>query len=212
MTSVWNRDCIVISFVVAALLVVAGCGSNDEKNKNKDFFTSGDREADQRAEQRMAKTQQERGETQKGSDDKGDTKRPLFERLGGESGLNVIADDFLPRVLADPRVNWERKGVTRGGFSLERGKSVTWDASPANVEQLKKHLVQFLAVATGGPPKYDGLDMSQAHQGLHISNAEFDATIGDLKASLDKLGVKTDEQKELLSIIESTRNQVVTER
>src|SRR5689334_18622712 len=142
-------------FVLSALLL-AGCASEDNKNKDKDFFTSGDREADQRAEQRMAKTQQERGETQKGADDKGDTKRPLFERLGGESGLNVIVDDFLPRVLADPRVNWERKGVTRGGFSLERNKSVEWNASAANVEQLKKHLVQFLSVATGGPPKYDG--------------------------------------------------------
>jgi hypothetical protein len=36
--------------------------------------------------------------------------------------------------------------------------------------------------------------------------------VGDLKASLDKIGVPTEEQKELLSIIESTRPQVVTKR
>jgi len=194
------------------VLLLAGCGSNDEKNKNKDFFTSGDREADQRAEQRMAKDQQLRGETAKGKDDKGDTKRPLFERLGGETGVAQIVDDFLPRALADPRVNWERKGVERGGFTLSRGKSVEWQPTPENQQQLKKHIEQFLAVATGGPPQYDGKEMTDAHKALHISNAEFDATIGDLKATLDKLSVKTDEQKELLSIIESTRNQVVSER
>ena len=54
--------------------------------------------------------------------------------------------------------------------------------------------------------------MRQAHQGLVITNAEFDAAVGDLKATLDKLGMATPEQKELLSIIESTRPQVVEER
>src|SRR5689334_20689749 len=146
---------VIRTAICLTCILLIGCASEDNKNKNKDFFTSGDREADQRAEQRMAKTQQERGETQKGADNKGDTKRPLFERLGGETGVTQIVDDFMPRALADPRVNWERKGVQRGGFSLTRGKSVEWNASPANVEQLKKHIVQFLSVATGGPPNYD---------------------------------------------------------
>jgi hypothetical protein len=47
---------------------------------------------------------------------------------------------------------------------------------------------------------------------MHISNPEFDATIGDLKASLDKLQVPSKEQKELLSIVESTRPLIVQER
>src|SRR4051794_6696417 len=96
--------------LVVAIVTLAGCASEDKK-KEKDFFTSGDREADQRAEQRMSKEQQLRGETQKGADDKGNTKRPLFERLGGETGITQLVDDFLPRAMADPRVNWERKGV-----------------------------------------------------------------------------------------------------
>ena len=39
-----------------------------------------------------------------------------------------------------------------------------------------------------------------------------DIEIGDLKASLDKLQVPNKEQKELLSIIESTRPEIVTQR
>src|SRR5205085_1287012 len=113
---------------------------------------------------------------------------------------------------ADPRVNWERKGVTQGGLSLNRNKPVTWDASEGNVAQLKKHMNQFFALATGGPVKYDGEEMRPAHAGLHITNPEFDAAVGDLKASLDKLQVPNAEQKELLSIVESTRPQVVEER
>ena len=54
--------------------------------------------------------------------------------------------------------------------------------------------------------------MRPAHAGLHIGNPEFDAALGDLKASLDKLQVPNKEQKELLAIIESTRPQIVEER
>jgi hemoglobin len=120
-------------------------------------------------------------------------------------------DDFTVRALADPRVNWERKGVKRGGL-LTRSEPVAWNPTPQNVTTLKKHLVQFLALATGGPAKYDGGEMKNVHAGMRITNPEFDAVIGDLKASLDKLRVLDKEQKELLAIVESTRPQIVTER
>ena len=44
---------------------------------------------------------------------------------------------------------------------------------------------------------------------MHVTNAEFDATVGDLKATLDNLAIPTAEQKELLAIIESTRRSLV---
>jgi hemoglobin len=109
-------------------------------------------------------------------------------------------------------VNWERKGVKRGGISFSRGKSVEWSPSAENVAKLKKHLAQFISLATGGPATYEGGEMKNVHAGLHITNAEFDASVGDLKASLDKLQVPNQEQRELLAIIESTRPQVVAER
>lgn len=206
------------------LVSAAGCGSAEKEDK--DFFTSGNREADQRADQRMAKAEQLQGD--EADKDKGKTeevRKPgpnndvrerkdltLYERLGGDQGITAIIDDFTTRALADPRVNWERKGVKRGGFSLKRNESVEWQASAENVATLKKHMAQFLALATGGPAKYEGKDMAQAHADMRITNAEFDATVGDLKATLDKLGIPNQEQKELLAIVESTRPQVVVER
>ena len=47
---------------------------------------------------------------------------------------------------------------------------------------------------------------------MQISNPEFDAVVGDIKATLDKLQIPNEEQKELLAIIESTRPEIVTER
>ena len=207
---------VIPTILAAAILGLfsLGCGGGAEQKQNKDFFTSGDREADQRADQRMAKSEQLKGGGEGAGDKsaKAEDKKSLYDRLGGEKAIILIVDDFTPRVLDDPRVNFERKGVTRGGFSVHRGKSVAWTATPEQVQQLKKHFVQFISLATGGPAHYDGLEMKQAHSGLHITNAEFDASIGDLKASLDKVQIPNKEQKELLSIVESTRTQIAEER
>lgn len=200
---------LILSILLGSLALV-GCGNKDAEYR--DFFTSGSREADQRAEQRVAKTEQLRGEGKAGSGEGAPVKRSLYDRLGGEAGIQKIVDDFVVRVLADPRVNWERKGVERGGVLGFNEKSAEWSASEQNQQRLKKHLVQFFSLASGGPAKYEGRDMKEVHTGMKITNPEFDATVGDLKATLDKLLIPTEEQKELLAIVESTRVQVVEER
>ncbi len=219
----------VLLLLSSAMLILPGCRGAAKKQQNNEFFTSGSTAADQRASQRMAKSEQLAGNGE-GAGEKGtksttgtgasgtngpvkvEQKKALFDRLGGEAGLTAIVDDFTPRVLQDPRVNWERKGETRGGFSFHRGQSVTWKATPDNVAKLKQHLVQFLALATGGPAHYEGGEIKSVHADMHISNPEFDATVGDLKASLDRLQIANQEQKELLAIVESTRPEIVTER
>jgi len=220
------------SAVLLAFAVAGGCV--EKQKQDRGFFTSGNRDADQRAEQRIARDEQLKGNNSNGTgaggsaakdgkdtkgaspeggkDGKPDAKQTLYERLGGEQGIAKLVDDFVTRAMADPRVNWERKGVTRGGLSLKRNESVEWKHDDAKVAEMKKHIAQFLTLATGGPVDYDGEKMKQAHDGLHITNPEFDASVGDLKMSLDKLGVAVQEQKELLAIIESTRPQISEQR
>jgi hemoglobin len=230
----WIRHTLAI-MTVAMVLALTGCGGGGKaQQKNTDFFTSGSREADQRASQRMAKEEQLSG-TGEGAGEKNakkaetsssntnlfvngtnraaqvEGKLSLFDRLGGEAGISNIVADFTPRALQDPRVNWDRKGVKQGGL-LRGGKSETWVENPQSVEVLRAHMVQFLILATGGPAHYEGKEIKSTHAGMHISNPEFDAVMGDFKASLDKLRIPNKEQKELLSIVESTRPLIVTER
>jgi hemoglobin len=231
----WMVRSLAVLPLTLALAILSGCGGKAAQKKNSDFFTSGSREADQRASQRMAKEEQLSG-TGEGSGEKNvkkaevsesntnnmingtnmpaqaQGKLSLYDRLGREAGISNIVADFTPRALQDPRVNWDRKGVKQGGFSLHAGKPVTWDATPQNVQLLQNHLVQFLVLATGGPAHYEGKEIKTTHAGMHISNPEFDAVMGDLKASLDRLRLPNTEQKELLSIVESTRPLIVTER
>jgi hemoglobin len=195
-----------------SLLWICGCGG--DQKQNKDFYTSGSKEADQRADQRMAQAEQLKGEGPATGDKPAlsDVKKSLYDRLGGKDGLQAIADDFVTRAMADPRVNWKRIGVVQGGLSIHREKSEEWNSTPEAVAALKTHLAQFLALATGGPPLYQGKDIKEAHANMHITNDEFDASVGDLKATLDKLQIPNTEQKELLAIIETTRGQIVEER
>lgn len=128
--------------------------------------------------------------------------KSLFERLGGEPAVTAVVDDFVNRAAADPAVNFTRKGEGR-----------EWEATPENVATLKKHLTQFICVATGATDMtYEGKDMVITHAGMKITNAQFDAIAGDLKATLDKFNVPAQEQKELLDIVGTTRGQIVEEK
>jgi hemoglobin len=208
MNKIQNPATIALMFMTFTL---AGCGAG--QTGDREFHTSGSREADQRADQRMAKSEQLKGQGEGAGDKKSqEAKKTLYDRLGADKGIQAIVEDFVPRALADPRVNWERKGVTRGGLTIHRNQSVEWKPTEENQKTLKLHLAQFLALATGGPTTYEGKEMKPTHAAMHIANAEFDAAIGDLKATLDKQQIPNQEQKELLAIIESTRPQVVEER
>jgi hemoglobin len=200
---------VAMTFVIL-LQFASGCGENQKQNK--DFYTSGNKEADERADQRMAQAEQLKGGSEGSGDLLAPSKKSLYDRLGGAQGLQAIADDFVVRAMADPRVNWNREGVVHGGLSIHHEHSMQWDASPENVKALKLHLAQFLALASGGPTIYQGREMKDAHADLHITNDEFDASVGDLKATLDKMQVANTEQKELLAIVETTRGQIVEER
>jgi hemoglobin len=203
------------ALLAATLSVIAlsGCSTTAREEKDE-FFTSGSNEADQRAQQRMAKAEQlspQGKDKGQGGASQVEQRQTLYERLGGEQGLAAIVEDYIPRVLQDPRVNWTRKGVERGGL-LNRESGPVWQSNPQTLARLKKHMQQFLALATGGPAKYEGRQMVNVHQGMKITNPEFDAAVGDLKATLDHFKIADGEQKELLSIVESTRPQIVTER
>ncbi len=119
----------------------------------------------------------------------------LWDRLGGEKGVRKVVDDFVAAVAADPKVD-----ITRGGkYKLDALK----------VEDLKKKLVEMISEATGGPLKYTGKDMKTIHKGMGITDAEFDAAGGHLKAALEKNGVKPADTDAVMKVVGSTRKDIV---
>jgi hemoglobin len=209
-------------------LGIIGCGGGGTPKEDRDYYTSGSLEADQRAEQLMARDAQLKGgepddvsvqnkitgEEKTGPEGVplADEKKTLYDRLGGETGMASIVDDVVARWVADPQVNLERKGVQRGGLSFKRGESMAWQANGQTLEQFKQGVREFLSLKSGGPTQFAFGDLKSLTDDLHFTNAEFDAAIGDLKATLDKLQIPNQEQKELLALAESTRTQIVEDR
>lgn len=122
----------------------------------------------------------------------------LYDRLGGESVVRAVVEDFVSRVAADPAVNF-----------IRAGRPNEWQATPANLERLKQRLVEFVATIAGGPMQYQGKDMVTAHKGMAISNSEFDALAGHLRAALETKNVPRREREELINMFAGARGAIV---
>ena len=122
----------------------------------------------------------------------------LYERLGGVYAIATVVDDFIDRLMDDPRLNANPKvdeahhKVARAGF---------------------KYLVtEQVCAAAGGPQKYTGKSMLDAHAQLNISEQEWQAFLNDLQLTLDKFKVPERERNELFAIVESTKQDIVVRK
>jgi len=115
--------------------------------------------------------------------------RSLYERLGGKDGITAVVEDFVANVAADARI--------KGRFAK------------TNIPHLKQMLVDQICQATGGPCTYTGRSMPDAHKGMHITEAEFNALVEDLTRSLDKFKVGEREKTELLTALGGMKGQIV---
>lgn len=113
----------------------------------------------------------------------------LYERLGGKPAITAVVDDFIGNVAADTRINQRFGG--------------------ANIPRLKTRLVDQICEASGGPCKYTGQNMRDAHTGMKITDSEFTALVEDLVKSLDKFKVPAKEKNELLGALGGMKPDIV---
>jgi hemoglobin len=116
----------------------------------------------------------------------------LYQRLGGREGIAGVVGDFVTNQMADARVNARLKGM-----------------SPVQVEKFKSTFADQICDATGGPCAYLGRDMKTTHRGMHITDAEWNATVENLVKALDKYKVGAKEKSELLGIVGPMKADIV---
>ena len=113
----------------------------------------------------------------------------LYDRLGGKAAITAVIDEFVAKVAADNMIN---------------GRFATTD-----IPKLKRHLVDQVCAASGGPCVYTGRDMKTTHAGMRLTNADFNALVQDLVAALDKFKVGEREEQELLALLGPMRKDIV---
>ncbi len=115
--------------------------------------------------------------------------KSLYDRLGGLPAITAVVAEFVGNVAGDGRIN-------QRFFNTD-------------IENLKKQLTDFVCMASGGPCKYGGKDMTTAHAGMDLVDDEFTALVEDLVKALDKFKVPDKEKGELLGALGPLKPQIV---
>ncbi len=116
----------------------------------------------------------------------GDT---LYERLGGQPGVEVLVDRIIDKHLANPVV-----GTRFQNSDIERGRAMA---------------KQFFGAGSGGPNPYTGKTMLEAHRGMNISEQEFLVVVDDMMQAMDELGYEKNDRDEVLAIAYSLKDDII---
>jgi hemoglobin len=123
------------------------------------------------------------------------TKPSLYERLGGAYWIAILVDDFIDRILTDPRLE-----------ANPRVKQANERISKAGLKYL---VTEMTCWATGGPQTYTGRSMAESHRHLMVTESEWRSFMDDFQQALDTCKVGKPEQQELIAILESSKTAIV---
>ncbi|UUZ51565.1 group 1 truncated hemoglobin [Massilia sp. B-10] len=113
-----------------------------------------------------------------------------FQGLGGKPGIKQIVATFLPLIQADPRIKESFTDI--------------------DMKNLALRLEEQFCVLSGGPCAYQGKDMKEIHDGLNITNAQFNALAEDLQIAMEKVGVPSRFQNKLVAKLAPMQRDIVT--
>jgi hemoglobin len=114
----------------------------------------------------------------------------LYRELGGRDAIQRFTDDFYDRLLADARIAHFFDGL--------------------NARSLTRSLADYFCVVAGGPCTYEGVSMVDAHAGLGIRRADFNALVEHLQEAMDAAGLPFPTQNRLLARLAFSHRDIVT--
>lgn len=113
----------------------------------------------------------------------------LFARLGGQAGVERIADELIER-------SRQAEDTKRSFVKVD-------------IAKLKSSLALQLCELSDGPCRYQGDDMRRVHKGLGITEREFYAMVQQLRELLNEIGVDEASKNELLARLAPMKKDVI---
>lgn len=120
-----------------------------------------------------------------------DPRGELYQALGEQEGIQAIVEETLFRATEDTRIAHHFRGVDLG-----------------NVRDLISEQICELA---GGPCEYSGRDMTEAHQDLDISRADFNALVEHLIDAMERARVPVPAQNRLIAKLAPMHGDIVSD-
>lgn len=113
----------------------------------------------------------------------------LYTALGGEAGVEEIADNFIMEIANDDRV-------------------IAY-FEDTNVDRFRRFFIEHLCMLTDGPCEYTGDTLVDTHVGMNVTVAAFNAIVEDLMAAMNKADIAIGTQNRLLARMAELREQVI---
>ena len=121
--------------------------------------------------------------------------KTLFERLGGTPGITSIVDDVIEAHMNNPAIN---------------ARFLPYQEQPERLAKIRQHTIDFFSAGSGGPVEYKGRDMLTTHQGMNISAAEYMHVMDDIMGVLEKHHIDEESKKDVLAILWSLKETVMS--
>jgi hemoglobin len=113
----------------------------------------------------------------------------LYEKFGGHDGVKAVVDTFYEAVLAHPDV---------APFFSE-----------TNMKKQRLHQTNFISLVLGGPNKYEGKSLREAHAHMKLTDKEFNVIAELLSNALRKHGVSEEDITSVLKVVATTHDDVL---
>jgi hemoglobin len=113
----------------------------------------------------------------------------LFQQMGGEPKLRATIDKMVEIMLEDERINF-----TFAETDLNKFKGLLYDQ---------------ICELSGGPCKYAGRDMVEAHKKINSTNEQFNALAEDLYKAFSAVGVPYRVQNRVMAMLAPMQPQIV---
>jgi len=97
------------------------------------------------------------------------TSETLYDRLGGRDGIGAVVDEFYDTLLADEDI---------GPLFAN-----------ADMAELRRSQTEFLCEAAGGPERYDGPPVREAHAHVPFTPSHIQRAVALLYGALDAFDV-----------------------
>jgi hemoglobin len=105
----------------------------------------------------------------------------LYDEMGGKGGIETIVDDFLNNLANDTRI--------------------AHFFATTDISHFRSMLIKQFCELSGGPCTYGGKNMYDAHDKLHITDADFNALVEDLQKAMDDAQVPQSAQNRFLVLL-----------
>lgn len=113
----------------------------------------------------------------------------LYQQLGGEPGIASLVDTFMQGLGNDARI--------RQHFSR------------TNPDRFREKLIEQFCQLAGGPCSYTGDSMAEAHRGLDIGEADFNALVEVLINAMNTEEIPVSAQNRLLKPLAAMHGDIV---